>query len=384
MENQKSRISAFQLYTLMVLFQLGTSSVFFLGAPAKQDAWMAVILASIIGIVLFSTINMGLFRLFPDYSLAKIIEKGLGKTMGKLLGFIYVAYFLYLAFLILRDTYEIVEVFLLTGTPVIVVLSLTIFVVVYALSKGIENLGRGGELYFWSSIVAYLLIFIFILFSGIIDLNNLFPMFEKGFKPILKATPPLFLAFPFGELLAFSFIYPVVNKKNRVHKVGVLSIITSATILVITTLFIILVEGALIANHKAFPTISMIRMINVGEFIQRLDAITVLIYLVGSMTKLCIYLYAANAGLQDVFNTKNYKIFLLPTGIITIAGAILIADSYLEHMNIGLKIVPYYINLPFEIIIPSLIIIIILIERLIKKLLHKEKSNKSNQTNSSY
>jgi spore germination protein KB len=50
----KRKIHPIQLFTLMVLFELGSAVVVGLGLEAKQDAWLAILFGMMGGIVLFS------------------------------------------------------------------------------------------------------------------------------------------------------------------------------------------------------------------------------------------------------------------------------------------------------------------------------------------
>ncbi len=51
-----NRLTSWQLYSLLVLFQLGTSVVFGLSSPAKQDAWITVLISALPGGALYGRI----------------------------------------------------------------------------------------------------------------------------------------------------------------------------------------------------------------------------------------------------------------------------------------------------------------------------------------
>ena len=50
---EKEKISGYQLYVLVTLFEMGSAILFGLGAEAKQDAWIAVLLGLISGLLIF-------------------------------------------------------------------------------------------------------------------------------------------------------------------------------------------------------------------------------------------------------------------------------------------------------------------------------------------
>ncbi len=44
-----NRISNIQLFTLIMIFEIGSTTLFALGIGAKQDAWIVIITASLVG-----------------------------------------------------------------------------------------------------------------------------------------------------------------------------------------------------------------------------------------------------------------------------------------------------------------------------------------------
>jgi spore germination protein KB len=76
---------------------------------------------------------------------------------------------------------------------------------------------------------------------------------------------------------------------------------------------------------------------------------------------------------QDVFGVKEETSILGPVGIIVILCSIAIASNYAEHMNEGLKVVPNFIHIPFQVVLPALFIIVFLIRR--KQLKHFASSS---------
>lgn len=62
---EKAKISASQLFILMVLFELGTSLLLPVAMEAKQDAWLAILLGMLSSLVLF-VIYYKLYSYYPD------------------------------------------------------------------------------------------------------------------------------------------------------------------------------------------------------------------------------------------------------------------------------------------------------------------------------
>ncbi len=141
----KTKLSAHQLFSLIVLFELGSAIVVGVGKEAKQDAWLAVLLGMVAGLGLFMIYGW-LHKLYPELSLSNILEKVLGKWLGRLLGVLYILYFLYISCRLLRDFGALLLTAALPETPIYIVTFMMALVIVYASYLGIETIGKTGEL----------------------------------------------------------------------------------------------------------------------------------------------------------------------------------------------------------------------------------------------
>ncbi|MGM0879370.1 MAG: GerAB/ArcD/ProY family transporter, partial [Bacillota bacterium] len=72
-------------------------------------------------------------------------------------------------------------------------------------------------------------------FSGSVDLHNLQPFLENGWKPILTTAFPLTTFFPFGEMIVFTMLLPYLNRSELTKKVWLSAVISSGLILSYTT-----------------------------------------------------------------------------------------------------------------------------------------------------
>lgn len=80
---EKVRISPLQFFSLLVLFQFGTTLVVNLGLQAGKDSWIAMLIGMIMGLLLFS-MNAFLYSLFPDKLPTVYYRILLGKYLGDL------------------------------------------------------------------------------------------------------------------------------------------------------------------------------------------------------------------------------------------------------------------------------------------------------------
>jgi len=359
---EKINITPFQLFVLIILFQLGSAIVIAPGVEAKQDAWIAIVLGLSVGTFLFLIYHY-LFRQFPDLTLTEYLPKILGKHLGWCVGFLYSLYFLYIGIRVLRDFGDLLVTAILTETPLFIISLLMTLTIVYVVYLGIEVLARTGEFYFLILMIIGFVVNGLFVISGEIEINHLLPVLGDGWKPIIDATFPTLVTFPFGEVVVFTMLLPLLKNKKSALKVGIIGLVFSGILIAFATMMNIAVLGIDIVERASFPLLSAIGKIQIGDFLERLDALAVVSLIVGMFFKIAIFLYAGVFGASILFKVKEYQKLLMPIGIVVLISSMAIAETFSEHLKIGLEIVPTFLHLPFQVYIPVLLVMITLIRK---------------------
>lgn len=331
---EKAKIDTYQLFSLIVLFELGTALVVPVGLDARQAAWIAILLGFLGGILLLA-VYVYLFRQYPHLPLTGYAQKLLGKYAGWPIGFFYVVFFIYGGARDLRDVGSLLVSSVYNQTPLFVVNFLIIFAVAYMIHKGIEVTARTGEIMIACLFVFGLLSILLTLFSGIMDFKLLFPVLEEGWKPVLKTVFMQTWMFPFGESICFTMIFPYLNKPGSAFKTGAGAMFASALIISSTISAEITILGPALTSRSTFPLLSAISKINIGEFIQHVDAIAVFTLIVIDFFKVAIFYYAAAIGLADLFRVQRFQELLVPVGFLILFASMIIAGNFTEHIQEG-------------------------------------------------
>ncbi|WP_216830966.1 GerAB/ArcD/ProY family transporter [Alkalihalobacterium elongatum] len=368
MENAK--INAFQLFVLIVLFELGSAMVLGVGSAAEQDAWIVVLLGMSAGIILFF-VYYYLYKQYPTLPLTDYLQLILGKYLGWTIGLFYVIYFLYIGTRVLRDFGDLLLSSTLPETPLFVINLLMICAIAYVLYLGIEVLARTGEFYLLFLLFIGFVTNILIFFAGIFEIDNLLPILGGGLKPVINHTFPTVFTFPFGEMIVFTMLLPYLNQQKTAFKVAISALTFSGVVLAYSACVIIAVLGADIASRSTFPLLAAVGKIRVADFLERLDALVVVTLVIGMFFKIALFIYVGVIGIKRLFNVKNHQKLVFPIGIIILFGSLGIAGNFSEHMEEGLNLVPYYLHLPFQVYIPLVLAFLVLIR---KKLFSKNHS----------
>lgn len=350
----KERISDKQGISLIILFIVGTSSIIVTGLEAKEDLWLATILAvaaAVIMAIIYARINI----IFPEKDLFEIFEICFGKFIGKILGGLYAWFALFLASLVLRDFGEFY--FLVAGrrTPMIVSMIFVGLLGIWVVKTGIEVLGRFGE-YFVIFNVCFIVIIIFLLIPNM-DVNNIRPTLYEGIKPVIKGAFSAF-AFPFGEIVIFTMIFSAAStiKTKSIYKVYICGLLISGVIILLTSTANILVLGVNIASSQYFPSYAAVSRIYIGDFIQRIEILIAITFLIGGFAKMSTCFLAASIGITKVFGFKDYRFIVTPLGSLLIIISYTIHDSIMDFIEWTMKIWPYYV-FPLQVVVPIVLLI---------------------------
>ncbi|AQU76724.1 GerAB/ArcD/ProY family transporter [Priestia megaterium] len=354
---EKAKISASQLFILMVLFELGTSLLLPVAMEAKQDAWLAILLGMLGSLVLF-VIYYKLYSYYPDLLPTEYMQKILGKAIGSVLAFLYISYFIYDVARVLRDIGEMLLTFSYSDTPLFIANALLILVIIYTVQKGIEVVARSGELFFIFMYVLAVTGFLLIVCSGLIDFKNLQPVLEDGILPVLKVVFIQTLYFPFGEAIVFTMILPYLNNPKKAKVTMLCATGLSGINLTITMLINISVLGVDLTARSQFPLLSTVQSIQVADFLERLDVFFMLALVIGGFSKISVLFYASMIAAATLFKIKSPSRLSYPIGLIVLFMSLMISRNFQEHLHEGIGVEMFFLQIPFLAIIPVLLFLV--------------------------
>lgn len=353
-------ISKYQLFTLMFIFEVGSTTLFALGIDAKQDAWIVILVALMLGIFIMY-IFTELQKAYPNKNFVEIMTSILGNKLGMTMAFLYVWQTIWSNSRNLREFGEMILLTSLSRTPLIVVIGFFMILSIFTLLKGIEVLVRVSEILTPLLLIFLVMVFILVYLSGEINFENLRPVLGNGLKPIIKALPNVAM-FPFGELYIFLMYYQFVNEKEEIRKIGMTVVIAAGILLAITLIVDISVLGDKYAAIAAIPFWEVIRLINIGEIITNLDAIATMIIFYGGFFKMTVYMYGNVLIISDLLKNKNHKLILILYGLFLLYFSIAFEPSFAYHRWMT-NFDTNYFGIYFTHVFPTLMFLIYVVKR---------------------
>lgn len=279
---------------------------------AKQDLWLSPIIASIMGLItVFIAVKLN--RIFPEHTLIEISEQIIGKIPGKILGVLFILFYLQSAGEITRAYAEFIASSFLEQTPIIIIIALMVLLCSIAVYGGLEVLGRITQLLFPLFFFPLLLLIIFL--SPELDFSNMLPILENGvIPPILGSIQP---SGWFTEFFIMIFLLPFLTDKKNSMKYGLLTVIAVMVTLVIVNLTVLFVLGSA-TSDKVYPLMNISRYISLADFFENLEAVTMAIWIVGTFVKISVFFYVVVVCTAKWFNIEEYRPIVWPIGILVI------------------------------------------------------------------
>jgi len=355
---EKGKINSLQAVLLLISMILPTAV---LSVPsitvksARQDAWLSIIIATVAGLLMARLVaTLGLR--FPGKTLIEYGEEILGKVPGKIVGLLYIWWFLHMNALVIGEYGVFLTSAIMPDTPVSVFYIAVVVVAAYAVRNGLEVLSRANQLLIP---ITVLLATVFILSTGNMKLSRMLPVFETDFLSLLKgsAVPASWL----GEIVTFAMIIPYLNKPREAHRVAALSVLLVSFFLTASIMEALLIFGPHLTGAWIFPVFNAVRLITVDNSLGRLEIIIVLAWVLGGFFKVGVFYYAAVLGSAQWLELKDYRPLVLPVGIILVALSILIHEGIVDLFDFLARFWPPYALLVFEAGIPLVLLLVALV-----------------------
>ncbi|MFG6147719.1 GerAB/ArcD/ProY family transporter [Halobacillus sp. B23F22_1] len=314
MDNQT--ISPRQFMFLVILFTVGSSILIVpgpLAAQAKQDAWLSITISILIGLLLILFYDR-MTNLMEGKTFVQATIMVFGNWFGRFLLFFYLSFLFILGALVLRNIGDFMTTEIIPATPLQFTHILFLIVVIWGAYLGLEVMGRSAEMFMpW---VLILLVFFTITLTPQIKAENLQPFLGEGVVPVLS-TSTLVIGTPLLEMVTFLMIFPYVKeaKAKAKRKAWLLGIFIGGMILTLITLLCLLVLGSDLTALNTFPSYKLAQKINIAGFLEGLEIVIGIIWMLTIFFKMVIIYYAVTVGVAQFLTIDDHRPLLLPLGM---------------------------------------------------------------------
>jgi spore germination protein (amino acid permease) len=358
---EKGKISNFQLSVLIIGFVFGSSVIISPGGGAGHDAWIAVALGLMEGL-LIAWIFTALSKQFKDKTIVEISSLVYGKILGKCISILFIWYLFHLGALVLNNYARFFKLEIYPATPKIVILLLIMLVCASTVGRGIEVLARCSLI-----LVPLTVLIAFsdtLLVIPHIDINNLLPVLDVPIGKLLWAAHGA-ASFPFAETTALLMVLAFVEKPEKGPSAVSRGLLIAGFILIIVAARNAAVLGQMDAIIN-YPSYLSAQVIDIGDILTRFEVVVAINLITMGFIKVSVLFYGTVLGLAQVFNLRSYRTIILPVGILMVILALTNVGNTMEMFQFANKGYPIY-AVPFQIGIPLITLVVAKLRRLPQK-----------------
>ena len=349
----KEKITVKQAISMMILFQLGSSLVTGASMLVDQDSWISVAIAIVAAMpvfLMYAKIN----KLALNKDLFELSYYTFGNIFGAVITLIFSLYSFHLGSLVIKNFTEYIQVMSLPETPQMVSAIFIGMLAFFAIRNGIEVFARFAA--FMMPIAMLVVIILLSLSAKYMNVSNLKPFFSHDMKSVLSEAFSA-LAFPFAETVLFISVFSAVEDKKGLSSKYMTALLIGGSALMILIMSNIMVLGFPLVKALYFPSYETAGIIDIGNFISRIEVLVSGNFIVFGLTKVSICLYVACKGIVRLFRFKNFKITAGAVSFLMVAVSQVLYENTMQMFKL-ISVYKYYAPF-FEILIPLAIMIIL-------------------------
>lgn len=308
---------------------------------AKQDAWLSSLLAMLLGLPI-AWLTTKLSSLYPGKTFIEITEEVLGRWLGKALGLLYLLWLIHICSVMIREYGDFLTGAFMPATPLIIFHIVVVVIAAYTVKQGLEVLARVNEIFL--PLIIFSMLLIILLALPQMDFTRLLPIFKTQPVDIFKGSM-VTIAW-YSEITTFAMIIPFLNRPGDAKRIAIISILITGLFFTLLVIAALAVLGTGVAA-LTYPVLSLVRLINIANVLERLEPIIMAIWVTWGFVKITLFYYVIVLGSAQLLKLNDYRPLVMPVGVTLVALSIAIAENILEMLNFISNTVPFYFLFTF-------------------------------------
>ena len=302
-----------------------------------QSATIINIIYITILCTLFSLLLSKLLKKFGNSDIIDISEFLGGKVLKNIIGIVFILYFIVTSSILLRNFCEAIGLVYFQMTPIIFI------IILFIIGSCISNrLGFNVSLKVNLFIIPIALISILLIFIANFknfDIQKIFPILGPGFSDTFASG--LLNLSAFEGIVYLYFLPPFLKEPEKFKKISIISTIITGVYLVLCVSIILFIFPSFFTTNEIMPLYSAARYISFGNFLQRLESIFMLIWIIALASYITIACKFSVSIFQKLTNINNNKEIINIFGIM-ILGISLFPKNLAVSTFIETKLYSYF------------------------------------------
>lgn len=306
--------------------------------PRNQDSWLQIIL-TIPYSILFSLPLLLLVNKFKNEQTIDMATKIWGKLGGKIFIGTMVIFLFFCGVTCLAMAVSFINNYIFYFTPYYIIMLFVLVPALYISIKGISTIARLSVIIF-IVILASIILF-FLLGIPQMEFSNLLPIMQDSNLWVFNQGA-IIEGSKFSDIIIIFLLYFHLENVKQINKSYFSTLFLSITIIIFIIIPVFTVLGVELATKVWNPYYFFVRQIEVYDFIQRVEIISVIVWFSGVIIKSSIYLYLASYYIAKIFNTRKQPLISTIVAIMIFVTIIYfrIDRTYIVEMLISNAVFP--------------------------------------------
>lgn len=267
-----------------------------------------LIYIGVIGLIFVLCLNY-LFQKFPNSDIIDISEFLGGKVFKVIMGVAFIAFFFLVSYITLTDFANMIKTIYFRNSPLIFILLFFMIGIVVANFVGFKAIIRTICL-----VVPFTLISILVALFAVYDefsFDKFSPFFGYSFQTTF--INGLLNTFALYIVTYYYFLMPLLKDSFNFKKITTISYLVSWLLLFLTVVSILTIFPITNDTEPLNSLYLLSRKITLGDFLQRLDALFILLWLISILCYLSIIIFMINRTIKKLTNISDERILTLST-----------------------------------------------------------------------
>ena len=286
-----------------------------------SSAWLNTLFIILIGLGLVFIITK-LFKKFAGLDIIDISEYVGGKFLKNVISIISLVFFWISGGLILHHISDCLQIIYLPNTNILFIQLIFLFGAGICAKKGIATVCKTNLIFVAILVIPMIVLWCSLFFD--MEIQRIFPILGYGFNNTFLGNATN--VFAFSGLIFLFFIMPFLNNTKEFSKIGFIGFIVSSLYLFFTVISLLLAFPFSGITEELLSVYLLSRVISLGTFLERLDAIYVFLWILSSFSYLSILIFFICNTFKKMGKLKNINGILFAVIYLVFSGALLISN----------------------------------------------------------
>lgn len=315
------KIEAICLMLIIVINELIINVPNMIILDTKTGSTLNIIYVSILAVA-FTYIICKLFKPFYGKDILDVSEYVGGRVLKIILGVLFILFFIFLSSINLRYFANSLKVIYFNTSPLVYILLFFLIPALFINKYGLRAIS-GVNLIFLPVILAS---FIFLIISSYNNFTMLriFPILGEGFnKTFLTGATNIF---SFTGLAYIYFLPALLKDSKDFKKVSITSVVISAICLILSIVSLIMAFPAITKTDETLSVYLLTRLIEIGDFLERLDALFIFIWIIAHISFLGLTFFYILKIFQKITRIEDSRSLTSSLGLIVLGSCLVFKD----------------------------------------------------------